>query len=236
MPKKKVHKAPRKRSSRKKSNILTSKYSKLGFIILLFVCTYGYLKYRSHGIGTGTYLSHSISLKRTRDNYGLQLENLGRQFKISHSYLKALTTLECSGRTEFPPRFEEHVFQELKRVRDGNKKRYGSITRKIIGDASDDALKNLATSWGPFQLMGYQCIELGVNVADIRGENSLYWGVYWIDKRYGDYLKKKKYQDAFHIHNTGRPFPHNGSSKTYDPHYVENGLKFMEFFEETSYE
>lgn len=236
MPKKRINKAPRKRASKKKGSFLTSKFSKLGFILLLFAAGYGYLKYKSHGIGTGTYLTNSFSLKRTQDNYGSQLENYARQFKISHTYLKALVTLECSGRIEFEPRFEKHVFEQLKRVRDGRKKNYGSITRKIIGDASDGALRNLATSWGPFQLMGYQCIALGVNVADIRGKDAIYWGVYWINKRYGKYLEKGLYRDAFHIHNTGQPYPKNNISQTYDPNYINNGLKFMDYFEQISYE
>lgn len=236
MPKKKTNRVPRKRVSKKKGGFLNSKFVKLGFIILLFLGTYGYLKYKSHGIGTGSYVSHAFSLKRTRDNYGSQLENYGRQFKISNTYLKALVTLECSGRTDFTPRFEKHVFEQLKRVRDGRKKNYGSITKKIIGDASDEALTNLATSWGPFQLMGYQCIPLGVNISDIRGKDAIYWGVYWINKRYGKYLEKGLYRDAFHIHNTGQPFPKNNISQTYDPNYIDNGLKFMEYFEHISYE
>ena len=43
----------------------------------------------------------------------------------------------------------------------------------MIHDASDDALKNLATSWGPFQLMGYQVIPLDLNIADIRGDEAV---------------------------------------------------------------
>ncbi len=170
-------------------------------------------------------------LRRVEKNYGNLVDILSNQFDISSSYLKALITLECSGLKPPKSRFESHVFEQLKKVRDKQITNYGSITYKTIGDASDDALKNLATSWGPFQLMGYQCIELDVHVKDIRGSNSLYWGIYWIDKRYGKYLKNEDYKSAFHIHNTGQPFPSDGASRTYDPKYVEKGLVFMRYFE-----
>ena len=78
--------------------------------------------------------------------------------------------------------------------------------------------------------MGYQCIELEVNVADIRGEHAIYWGVYWMKKRYGKYLEQKDFANAFHIHNTGQPIPINGKHSTHDPNYVSKGLKYMDFF------
>ena len=85
---------------------------------------------------------------------------------------------------------------------------------------------NLASSWGPFQVMGYKCIELGVKLEDIRGENAVYWGIYWINKNYGDWLRKGKFEEAFRIHNTGSP---NG--KTTNSNYVSNGMKYMRDFE-----
>ena len=79
--------------------------------------------------------------------------------------------------------------------------------------------------------MGYQCIELDVRVHDIRGEHAVYWGTYWIYKRYGKYLKKKDYTNAFHIHNTGKPIPKNGIHTTHNPNYVNQGMAYMKFFE-----
>ena len=78
--------------------------------------------------------------------------------------------------------------------------------------------------------MGYQCIELGVNLQDIRGKDALYWGIFWINKQYGKRLRRNKFQDAFHIHNTGKPFPKNGISKTHDPNYITNGLEYIQYF------
>ena len=100
----------------------------------------------------------------------------------------------------------------------------------MLKDASDDALRNLATSWGPFQLMGYKCFELGIKVSDIRGESSIDWSVKWISDSYGNYLKNERYADAFHIHNTGRPIPKSGRHLTYNKDYVEKGLDYMNYF------
>jgi hypothetical protein len=56
--------------------------------------------------------------------------------------------------------------------------------------------------------------------------------VKWIDLTYGDYIRRGQYKDAFHIHNTGRPYPDSGPPKTYDPKYVPNGLMYMKYFED----
>lgn len=169
-------------------------------------------------------------LKRVEKNYGKRVDALAKKFKLSPAYLKALIALECSGKAKPPSRLEKHVYKQLKNVRDGQVKNYGSIKASTVKNAPDDALKNLASSWGPFQLMGYQCIEMGINVADIRGENSLDWGVKWIDRRYGKYLKKKRYKDAFHIHNTGRPFPKNNKPFTFNKNYIPNGMAYIKYF------
>mgnify|MGYP006150515555 FL=1 len=79
--------------------------------------------------------------------------------------------------------------------------------------------------------MGYQAYELGVYVADIRGKNAITHGIKWCDKRYGKYLKKNKFKDAFHIHNTGKPYPKSGKPFTYDPQYIPKGIKYITYFE-----
>ena len=71
---------------------------------------------------------------------------------------------------------------------------------------------------------------LDIKIRDIRGDQAVYYGVKWIDLTYGETLREKKYKDAFHIHNTGSPFPSNGISKTHDPKYCNNGLKYMDWF------
>ena len=169
-------------------------------------------------------------VQKLYSSYGDQVDVLAKEFDLPAPYLKALIILESSADKEVDSRFEKHVYSDLQDVRSGKRRRYENITPKTIQDASDGALKNLASSWGPFQLMGYKCVLLNINVADVRGEDSLYWGVKWIDMTYGNYLRQGKYQDAFHIHNTGSPYPKSGKPRTHDPKYVDNGLAYIEAF------
>ena len=200
-------------------------------IFFLGIClmAYLYMRYKISPTQSKTPITEKMILQRTTENYYHEVDSIAKRFDIDTPYLMALIVLECSGRKNFEPRFEKHVFEQLKAARDKNKP-FGSITKNTIKDANDDALKNLATSWGPFQLMGYQCIELDVLVNDIRGKHAVYWGIYWIKKRYGKYLKKGKYEDAFHIHNTGRKIPFTGIHQTHNPDYVENGINYMKYF------
>jgi len=229
----------KKKTNKKKKESLFIKYVKefvqWSFIIMTILIILGYYFWTTTQKKKPIFEKHNGKIPSviisTEKNYGEKVEKYAHQFGLNASYLKALISLECSGRVHFKERFEPKVYTSLKNVRDKKTKKYGSIRYETIKDASDDALRNLASSWGPFQLMGYQSIELGVNVADIRGNNAVYWGIYWINKRYGTYLKKHKYKDAFHIHNTGRPMPWHGKSFTYDPNYINNGIKYINYFD-----
>lgn len=171
------------------------------------------------------------SVEHSWNNYNTDLSTLAKKNNVPWKYLMALTVLECSGEKPCPSRFEKHVFEQLQRVRNGTKKKYGSIERSDISDASDEALKNLASSWGPFQIMGYHCIKDGITVAQLRSDDGLKHAVHWINTSYGTRLRKQEFQDAFHIHNTGKPFPKSGSPTTHDPQYVFRGITLMEEFQ-----
>lgn len=171
------------------------------------------------------------SVERSMRNYSEQLNMLSKKYNIPWKYLMALTVLECSGEKPCPSRFEKHVFEQLQRVREGKRKRYGSLRRSDITDATDADLKNLASSWGPFQIMGYHCIKDGITVAQLRSEEGLKHAVHWINTSYGTRLRKQEFQDAFHLHNTGKPFPKSGAPTTHDPQYVFRGISLMDEFE-----
>jgi hypothetical protein len=167
----------------------------------------------------------------TRQNYGDQVCSLSQEYEIPYNYLMALITQECSGKNPCPSRYEKHVFRRLQQVRDGKKKQMDrNVTHDSISDANDDALKNLATSWGPFQLMGYQSIGMKTTVSQIRGPDSLKYGIQWIKEDYGHLLGKKRYKDSFHWHNAGRVYPQKG--KTESAEYVSDALEYMEFFKD----
>jgi len=166
----------------------------------------------------------------TLNHYESDVNVYAAEYGLAPAYLLALIQLESGGRKPAGKRFESHVFERLKAVRDGKRDAYEQITAMDLVDASDDALRNLATSWGPFQLMGYKCIQLDVQLRDIRGKDAIEAGVRWIDLTYGDVLRAGRYKDAFHLHNTGKPLPENGIPTTFHPDYIERGMRYMRNF------
>ena len=199
-----------------------------GSIAVLGVLTFGYLQYKGYLTDIKNSLKNKSSSGTALSNYGEDVKIAAMEFDLPYSYLMALIQLECGGKKPAGSRYEKHVFKRLKDVRDGNRENYENVTPRHLEDASDAALKNLATSWGPFQLMGYKCILLDVKIKDIRGEESVYYGAKWIDLAYGDRLRKNEFNDCFHIHNTGRPFPRNGKPATHDPKYIPRGLSAID--------
>jgi hypothetical protein len=160
---------------------------------------------------------------KTEANYGEEVEKYAKEYNLSPAYLKALIVLECSGNKPAGERFEPSVYQKLKEVKNGTRTRFEFVTRKQIRDCSDGALRNLATSWGPFQIMGYKCIHLGIIINDLRGDESIKWGVKWINNEYGKLVRNKDFDKAFRVHNTG-----SVHGNTYDPNYVSNGLQHID--------
>lgn len=170
-------------------------------------------------------------LQATEKNYGAEVQKWSEHYDLPVPYLMALIQLESGGRKPAGKRFEVHVFDRLQDVQNGSLEHYENITQEHLTEANDDAIRNLATSWGPFQLMGYKCILLERQIRDIRGQDAVQAGIEWIDITYGNVLRKGKYQDAFHLHNTGKPFPKSGPPLTFHPDYVEKGLRLMDAHE-----
>ena len=166
-------------------------------------------------------------LQATEKNYGDEVQTWSAHYDLPFSYLMALIQLESGGRKPAGKRFEAHVFKRLQEVQNGTRQQYENVTQAHLTGANDDALRNLATSWGPFQLMGYKCILLDRQIRDIRGQEAVQAGIEWIDITYGSALRKGKFQDAFHLHNTGKPFPKAGPPLTFHPDYVQKGLRLM---------
>lgn len=169
-------------------------------------------------------------IRATKSNYSDDVSKWAEVFDLPYPYLMALIQLESGGRKPAGKRFEMHVFEQLKAVRDGDRIAYENVTSAHLADASDDALKNLATSWGPFQLMGYKCILLEVQIRDIRGNEAIRFGADWINQTYGNRLREGGFQNAFHLHNTGKLFPKNGKSQTFHPDYVARGIHLMNHY------
>jgi hypothetical protein len=184
---------------------------------------------RWNGRWTGGGILHGH--RATWHHYGDDVIREAADRGLSAAYLLALIELESGGRKPAGRRYEKHIHRRLVAVQNGKRERLEQVTTASLAGASEEALMNLATSWGPFQLMGYKCIGLDVQIRDLRGDSAIPVGVRWIDETYGDVLRAGRYRDAFHIHNAGQPFPADGVAKTFHPNYVERGLALMKRYE-----
>jgi len=177
---------------------------------------------------------------------------------VPGEFFGALTANE-SGGNNAAVRFEPSVYRHLKAVAAGERPRYGGIGAEALakelaevlhpksgefhamflnslfenGKASelfrlaDEALRELASSWGYVQIMGFHVIGRGT-VRDLleprfhyRFANQLlaeFAESYRLDVR-GDF------EQMFRCWNTGRP-----DGQTWDPAYVQNGLRRMEIY------
>ena len=163
-------------------------------------------------------------------NYQSEVDYYASKYNLPSSYLMSLIMLECSGKKNILPRYEKHVYIKLKKFQDGKITRFENLTLAEVEKLSEKELMAMAKSYGPFQIMGYKYIKLGINVDDLQGDNSIAIGIKWINDEYGDYLRDGRFQDAFHVHNTGKIYPKSGQSETYDPKYVDNGLYYIRYF------
>ena len=171
------------------------------------------------------------SLEWCELNYGEQMQEIATEMDLPYPYLMSLAVLECSGEKPAGQRFERHVFNELMKVKAGKRKKYEMATPEKLASLDEEEIRALATSWGPFQLMGYKVFELDLSIEVLSNDDdACYHGARWIKKQYGRYLQKNKWKDAFHIHNTGKRFPLSGHPKTHDPYYVSDGIRYMKFF------
>ncbi len=171
-------------------------------------------------------------LEWCEQNYGEEMREISSALDVPYAYLMALAVLECSGEKPAGHRFEQHVYRELIKVKEGKRRAYEAVRQEHLVALSEEEIRDLATSWGPFQLMGYKAIGLGVDVEDLSDEEvAAREGARWIRKEYGRFLTRKKWKDAFHIHNTGKRFPLNGHSRTHDPYYVSDGVRYMKYYD-----
>lgn len=184
-------------------------------------------------IGIGWFFGRSCAvkvsqeaIKRVNLNYGEEVASICAEMELPASYFKALIILECSAKKNPASRYEPHVFLKLKAVKDGKLSSYSGLKKADLATYSDQTLKLLATSWGALQLMGYNCIKLGISIDELKGQNSLRYSILWCKNNYGAYLENRDFRNAFHIHNTGKPHPTFWFAQTHDPAYVYRGIAY----------
>ena len=200
----------------------------LGVAALIVVLALGVVVWIRH-YGSLSHEERTLA-QRTQENYGRQAREAAALHGVPEAYLLALIALETSGRRPAPSRFERHVYARLKKVQRGQLVSYQGITGRRLRATDDRTLRWMATSWGPFQIMGLNAVKAGIPIMALSGPRGVHWGARWIRLQYGKVLKRKQYRDAFHLHNTGRPFPASGRAQTHDPRYVPRGMRLLRAF------
>lgn len=195
-----------------------------------------------------------------RTKYGAFIADAVAGTPFPAALLAALVANE-SGLNEQAARFEPKVLGDLALVLIGRKAAFGALGAQDIGNwlagvnmaggngarlspqaAVVLALANLATSWGPTQIMGYQAVAGGYALSELTGlrthfrravalleqfrkqfdlpSDALAGQVVRLATRYADYAA------YFHCWNAGSP-----GAPTFDPDYPGKGLARMALYE-----
>lgn len=193
---------------------------------------------------------------RVYERCGEAIEAAVRFSSLPAEFLVALVANESGGRGD-ASRFEPAVYRHLQSVARGERHAFGSLTAasldaeaaellppddtelharyltKNFGERQgagmeacpDEVLRQLATSWGYTQIMGYHMVGRAGTARDLL-ESALHFrvAVELLSDFAEDYQLNLacEFAELFCCWNTGRPY-----AKTFDPHYVENGLRRM---------
>jgi len=105
---------------------------------------------------------------------------------------------------------------------------FAEIHSRLIQKAPDDALRELATSWGYTQIMGYHMVGRPGGVRQLLDTSFHFRMAIWLLSEFAvDFHldTAHDFAELFCCWNTGRPH-----GRTYDPAYVEKGLGRMEIY------
>lgn len=158
--------------------------------------------------------------------------------------LAALTANE-SGLDEGATRLEPAVYIDLSLVLTGRRAQFNEIgaadLKTYLGDIANPAtavlaLLNLATSWGPTQIMGWQAVRRGYKLAELTILERHYVRTAQILLDFGRDFKilpppgiepfPGGWESFFRCWNSGSP-----TGKTFDPNYPANGVRRLALYE-----
>jgi hypothetical protein len=171
-------------------------------------------------------------VEKTFKNHARMALMAEKREAVPAEYLLAVTALESSGRKIIPRRFEKHVYKKLIKLSSSKIKSYNALKPDDLKGMNVSDIKNAASSWGPCQIMGYHSLHMGIEFKDLEGSDALIYAAKWMKMNYPHRLDKKDWKNAFHMHNTGKPYPIWGGPRTYNKKYVSNGMVYMKAFEE----
>ena len=102
--------------------------------------------------------------------------------------------------------------------------------QRALAAIEDEVLRELATSWGPTQIMGYHMVGRGGTVRDLLDSEFHYRVALELLAEFSEEYQldlAHEFQEMFRCWNTGQPY-----GETYDPDYVPNGLRRMGLYRE----
>lgn len=176
--------------------------------------------------------------------YGSWINQASAGTRFPPALLAALTANE-SGLDEGAARFEPGVYESLSFVVIGKRPEYEGIgaldltkyLENLTPAATVLSMVNLATSWGPTQVMGWQALKRGYPIAELTNLETHYLRAVDIlrdtAKEFpaivapaGVQVAPGGWQAWFHCWNAGNP-----TGKTFDPNYPANGVRRLALYE-----
>lgn len=143
-------------------------------------------------------------------------------------FILALTAGETGAwlihNADVPPRFEAGVYEHLVNVQVGRERDFYNILQSKLVNRDD--LRDLASSWGLTQIMGYQILDWDCPLSEIQNPPTHYkWALRLLDEFEHDYWldPTKDFAEFARCWNSGSPH-----GKTFDPNYAQNVLDRME--------
>jgi hypothetical protein len=201
-------------------------------------------------------------LLRVRERCHVHLAEACRYSSVSPAFLAALVANESAGYVN-AKRFEPAVYRHLKSLATGKRSTYSGHDRASLEDEiaemlhpksaafhapflgalaeshasdlaarQDEALRELATSWGYTQIMGYHLVGRPGTVLDLLEPH---FHFRFALELLADFAERyqldvtREFAEMFRCWNTGQPY-----GATFDPAYVEKGLRRMEIYRRLS--
>ncbi len=107
---------------------------------------------------------------------------------------------------------------------------FADNNRQAIAALEDDSLRQLATSWGYTQIMGYHVVGMNATIRDLIDPGFHYHLAVELLTGFARQYQldpQRDFEQLFRCWNSGSP-----AGKTYDPDYVANGLRRMQIYRE----
>jgi hypothetical protein len=166
---------------------------------------------------------------RIRERWGALIAEACRYSSIPQEFLAALIANE-SGGDPSARRFEKSIYNKFQNVLRGYATSYANLSKGDLGALSDSAIRDLATSWGLTQIMGYHVARRPGGIALLQNPETHLKFALGLLAEFADRFQLNvtlEFIELFHCWNAGAPY-----KPTCDPRYAERGLARMEIYRE----